>query len=129
MGYQDNPIREVFADSDRITCIADVDLTGKRFVTIVPGGTDAQAPRVTTATAGSRPFGVTQCDKKAGEPITIYRRGIVTVTTSAAITGNAGVAVGANGTAVTVAAAPAVEYGVALANTANGADAAVALSL
>lgn len=123
-----NQLFEYFSDSSAITCKAKGALTGKTFVKLAAGST-AQAPVVETAGAGDRPYGVAAWDVADGESVTIVRRGVVSVTAGAALTVPAAVAVGANGRAVVVGAAPAVAYGDLHNDVASGADAAVALAL
>ncbi|WNO25829.1 capsid decoration protein [Arthrobacter phage Altadena] len=123
-----NQLFEFFSDSSAITCKAKGALTGKTFVKLAAGSTD-QEPVVETAGAGDRPYGVAAWDVADGEHVTIVRRGVVTVTSGAALTVPAAIAVGANGKAVVVGASPAVAYGDLHGDAASGADAAVALSL
>ncbi|MCG7424615.1 DUF2190 family protein [Kocuria rhizophila] len=126
MAYQSNPVFEYFNDSDRLTCLAGEDLVGKTFVKLAPS-TNPQVPAVVPCAAGDRPFGVAQCDKKKGEKVTVYRRGVVSVTAGAALTAGKIAAAGANGKAA--ASTDNTGYGFVLADTANGDDAAVALAL
>ena len=126
MAYQTNPVFEFFNDSDRLTCAAGADLTGKTFVKLA-ASKDPQVPTVVPCAAGDRPFGVAQCDKKKGEKVTVYRRGVVSVTASAALTAGKIATAGANGKAA--ASTDNTGYGFVLADTANGDDAAVALAL
>lgn len=126
MAYQTNPVFEYFNDSDRLTCVAGADLTGKTFVKLA-ASKNPQVPAVVPCAAGDRPFGVAQCDKKNGEKVTVYRRGVVSVTAGASLTAGAIAAAGANGKAA--ASSDATGYGFVLADTNNGDDAAVALAL
>ena len=126
MAYQTNPVFEYFNDSDRLTAVAGADLTGKTFVKLA-ASKDPQVPAVVPCAAGDRPFGVAQCDKKKGEKVTVYRRGVVSVTAGAAITAGKIATAGANGKAA--ASTDNTGYGFVLADTANGDDAAVALAL
>jgi hypothetical protein len=123
-----NQLFEYFSDSSAITCKASGAITGKTFVKLVAGSKD-QAPVVATAGAGDRPYGVAAWDAASGESFTVVRKGVVSVTAGAALTVPTAVAVGANGKAVVVGAAPAVAYGDLHGDVASGADAAVALSL
>lgn len=126
MAYQTNPVFEYFNDSDRLTCVAGADLTGKTFVKLA-ASKNPQVPTVVPCAAGDRPFGVAQCDKKNGEKVTVYRRGVVSVTAGAALTAGKLATAGANGKAA--ASTDNTGYGFVLADTANGDDAAVALAL
>ena len=126
MAYQSNPVFEYFNDSDRLTCVAGADLTGKTFVKLA-ASKNPQVPAVVPCAAGDRPFGVAQCDKKNGEKVTVYRRGVVSVTAGASLTAGAIAAAGANGKAA--ASSDTTGYGFVLADTNNGDDAAVALAL
>lgn len=123
-----NQLFEFFSDSSAITAKASGAIVGKTFVKLVAGSKD-QEPLVATAGAGDRPYGVAAWDAASGEHLTIVRKGVVTVTAGAALTVPTAVAVGANGKAVVVGAAPAVAYGDLHGDCASGADAAVALSL
>lgn len=125
MAYQSNPIFEYFTNSHRrITGTATAALTGKTFIGIAVGGTD-QNPNLKTAVAGSRAFGVAGWDVKTNEKVTIFKKGIVSVTAGAALTAGAEVEVGADGKAIPLATGTAV--GQVLADAALGADAAVDL--
>ncbi|MGL3805853.1 capsid cement protein [Paeniglutamicibacter sp. R2-26] len=125
MAYQKNPIFEYFTNSEkRVTGTATAALVGKTFIGIAVGGTD-QNPNLKTATAGSRPFGVAGWDVALGEKVTIFKKGIVSVTAGAALSAGDEVEVGANGKAIKLAAGKAV--GQVLADAASGADAAVDL--
>lgn len=126
MAYQKNPVFEYFNDSDRLTCVAGAAIVGKTFVKLA-ASSDPQEPRVVPAAAGDRPFGVAQCDVKNGEPVTVYRRGVVSVTAGAALAAGAVAVAGADGKAA--ASVDTNGYGTVLADAANGADAAVALAL
>lgn len=126
MAYQSNPVFEYFNDSDRLTCVAGADLTGKTFVKLA-ASKNPQVPAVVPCAAGDRPFGVAQCDKKNGEKVTVYRRGVVSVTAGASLTAGAIAAAGANGKAA--ASSDTTGYGFVIADTNNGDDAAVALAL
>ncbi|GAB3535409.1 hypothetical protein GCM10027403_12970 [Arthrobacter tecti] len=128
MAYQSNPAFEYFSKPDRVTCEAAAAVVGKTFVKLAPGGAD-QAPKVVTCGAGERPYGVAGWDVPAGKKVIVHRIGIISVTAGANLAGAAAVAVGAEGKAVPVAAAPAVAYGDAHADTTAGDDAAIALSL
>lgn len=126
MAYQKNPVFEYFNDSDRLTCLAGAALTGKTLVKLA-ASKDPQCPSVVPCAAGDRPFGVAQCDKNNGEKVTVYRRGVVSVTAGAAIT--AGQLITAGASAKAAASADNTGYGFALADAANGEDVAVALAL
>lgn len=126
MAYQSNPVFEYFNDSDRLTALAGADLTGKTFVKLA-ASTDPQVPAVVPCAAGDRPFGVAGWDVKNGEKVTVYRRGVVSVTAGATITAGKIITAGASGKAA--ASADNVGYGFAIADAANGEDVAVALAL
>lgn len=125
MAYQSNPIFEVLTDSDKITCRAVGAVTGKTLVKIVPGGTD-RVPNVSTAGAGDVAYGIAGWDKEDGGKVTIYRRGVLTVTAGAALTAGARVEPGANGRVV--AATTGTPVGSVHADAASGTDAAVAVN-
>ncbi|UGL61893.1 minor capsid protein [Arthrobacter phage EastWest] len=122
-----NQAFEYFSASDAITCEAAGPIVGKTFVVLAPGGRD-QRPKVVTAAAGDRPYGVAAWDAATGEALTIIRTGVISVTAGAALTPGA-VAVGADGKAVAAAAAPAVSAGFVHADAPINTDAAVALSI
>ena len=86
-----------------------------------------QVPTVVPCAAGDRPFGVAGWDVKNGQKVTVYRRGVVSVTAGAALTAGKLATAGANGKAA--ASADNTGYGFVLADTNNGDDAAVALAL
>ena len=121
MSYQSNPIFEYFTDSDKITCKASGAVTGKT----APGGAD-QCPVVTTAAAGDLAYGVAGWDVKDGEKLTVYRRGVLSITAGAALKAGDQVEVGASGKAVKATAGKPV--GQVHADATNGADAAVAVN-
>lgn len=80
-----NQVFEYFSDSDAITCEAAANLTGCTLVKLAPGG-EAQRPKVTTCGAGEAPYGVAAWDVKAGQTVTILRKGVVSVKAGAAVT-------------------------------------------
>lgn len=123
-----NQAFEYFSSSDAITCEAVGPIVGKTFVKLVPGGR-AQRPKVSVAAAGERPYGVAAWDAANAESLTIIRVGVISVTAGAALSAGDAVAVGADGKAVKVGAAPAVAYGDAHADAPINTDVAVALSL
>lgn len=125
MSYQSNPIFEYFTDSDKITCLAAENITGKTLVKLAPGGAD-QVPAVVTAGAGDTAYGVAGWDVVKGQKVTIYRRGVLSITAGAAIKGGASVEAGAGGKAVTASSGKPV--GQVHADATNGADAAVAVN-
>ena len=125
MAYQSNPIFEYLSDSDKVTCRAVGAVTGKTLVKLVTGGAD-QAPHVSTAGAGDVAYGVAGWDAADGEKVTIYRRGVLSITAGAALTAGARVEPGANGAAV--AATTGTPVGQVHADAASGADAAVAVN-
>jgi Uncharacterized conserved protein (DUF2190) len=123
-----NQAFEYFSSSDAITCEAAAPIVGKTFVKLAPGGRD-QRPKVVTAGAGERPYGVAAWDAATGEALTIIRVGVISVTAGAALTAGAAIAVGAGGKAVVAGAAPAVAYGDVHGDAPINSDAAVALSI
>lgn len=125
MSYQSNPIFEYFTDSDKITCKASGAVTGKTLVKLAAGGAD-QCPVVATAAAGDLAYGVAGWDVKDGEKLTVYRRGVLSITAGAALKAGDQVEVGASGKAVKVATGKPV--GQVHADATNGADAAVAVN-
>jgi len=126
MSYQSNPIFEYFTDSDKITCKAVGAITGKTFVKIVAGGAD-QAPNVSTAGVGDTVWGVAGWDVADGQKLTVYRRGVLSVTAGAALTAPTNVEVGANGQAVPATTGTVVGY--VHADVVSGADAPVTVNL
>ncbi|ALY09337.1 hypothetical protein FDH48_gp07 [Arthrobacter phage Jawnski] len=123
-----NQAFEYYSGSDAITCEAVGAITGKTFVKLVAGG-KAQRPKVSTAGAGERAYGVAAWDAATGEALTIVRVGVITVTAGEALASGDYVAVGANGKAVKAAAAPAVTLGAVHEDTPINTDAPVALSV
>jgi hypothetical protein len=123
-----NQAFEYFSSSDAITCEATAAITGKTFVKLVAGG-KSQRPKIVTAGAGERPYGVAAWDAATGESVTVIRVGIISVTAGEAIASGDAIAVGALGKAVKVGAAPAVAYGDVHEDAPINTDAAVALSL
>ncbi|ALY09661.1 hypothetical protein MARTHA_8 [Arthrobacter phage Martha] len=123
-----NQAFEYFSSADAITCEAVGAVSGKTFVKLVAGGRD-QRPKVSTCGAGERPYGVAAWDAADKEGFTVIRVGVISVTAGAAIAAGDAIAVGANGRAVKVGAAPAVAYGDAHGDAPINTDAAVALSL
>ncbi|QWY81914.1 hypothetical protein SEA_SICARIUS2_9 [Arthrobacter phage Sicarius2] len=121
-----NQAFEYFSSSDAITCEADAAVVGKTFVKLVAGGRD-QRPKVVTAGAGERPYGVAAWDAAKGESVTVIRVGIISVTAGEALGAGAAVAVGAGGKAV--AAAAGTVYGDVHGDAPINTDAAVALSI
>lgn len=125
MAYQSNPLFEYFSNGHRrLTGTATEALVGKTFLNIAVGGRD-QNPNLVTAAAGSRAFGVAGWDVKADEKVTVFKRGVVSVTAGEALTAGTEVEVGPGGQAIPLATGKAV--GQVLADTAAGADAAVDL--
>lgn len=124
MSYQKNPIFEYFTDSDKITCKAVGAVTGKTLVKLAAGGAD-QVPNVSAAAAGDTAYGVAGWDVADGEKVTVYRRGVLSITAGAALTAGTQVEVGANGHAVALSTGQSV--GQVHADAANGEDAAVAV--
>lgn len=125
MAYQKNPLFEYFSNSHkRVTGTATAALVGKTFVAIAVGGRD-QNPNLATAAAGKRAFGVAGWDVALGEKVTVFKRGIVSVTAGAALSAGDEVEVGAAGKAIKLDTGTAV--GQVLADAAIGADAAVDL--
>lgn len=125
MAYQSNPIFEYFTDSDKITCRAVGAVTGKTLVKLVAGGAD-QVPAVSTAGASDVAYGVAGWDVADGEKVTIYRRGVLSVTASAALTAGTRVQPAANGRVAALTTGTPV--GQVHADAASGADAAVAVN-
>lgn len=102
-------------------------VTGKRFVSVVPGGR-GNAPSIAPLTAaGSRAFGVAGHDMATDGHVHVLREGIVPVTAGADLTAGTDVEASADGTAVPH--ADGIRVGTCTANAALGADAAIALSL
>jgi predicted RecA/RadA family phage recombinase len=131
-----------YEDSDRLPCEAFTAVTGKRFVIpaaarlsgpMIPATaqvgasdpTDGGDIRVGHAAAAGAALGVSSWDAAVGEKVTVICEGVVPVTAGAALTAGQRVEVGANGTAVPLAAGIAV--GIAVDSTANGADAQIKL--
>lgn len=107
--------------------VTGADVVGKKFVKYVAGGRPGQ-PKISTAAAGEfASAGVAGHDQIVGGFVHTLLGGIVPVTAGADITAGTRVEVGANGTAVPLAAGVAV--GVAIANAATGADAAIRLTV
>lgn len=125
MAYQSNPIFEYFTDSDKITCRAVGNVTGKTLVKLVAGGAD-QVPAVSTAGVGDVAYGVAGWDKEDGGKVTVYRRGVLSVTAGAALTAGSRVEPGAGGRVV--AATTGTPVGQVHADAASGANAAVAVN-
>lgn len=125
MSYQSNPIFEYFTDSSKITCKASGAITGKTLVKLAAGGAD-QCPVVAAAAAGDTAYGVAGWDVKDGEKVTVYRRGVLSVTAGAALKAGESVEVGAGGKAVKVTTGRPV--GQVHADAANNTDAAVAVN-
>jgi len=130
MAYN-NPVFEYFSNSHlRVTGTASADLVGKTFCRVATGGQD-QNPNYATANAGGPSFGVVGWDAATGEKVTVFKKGVNSVTAGAALTAGAEVMANATGQAVpwTAATAPAVNrtLGIVLADAAAGEDAAVDL--
>ena len=81
---------------------------------------------MTTAAAGDTVYGVAGWDVEKGQKLTVYRRGVLSITAGAAVKGGASVEVGAGGKAVT--ATTGKPIGQVHADAANGEDAAVAVN-
>lgn len=133
-----------YEDGDRVTAEATAAVTGKRFVNasanrlsgpMIPGTPQIGASdpvdggniRAAHAAAAGAAIGVSSWDAAIGEKFDVLAEGILPVTAGAAIAAGQRVEVGANGTAVPLAAGVAV--GVAVDGAANGADAQIKLLL
>jgi hypothetical protein len=131
-----------YEDSDRLPAEAFTAVTGKRFVIpaaarlsgpMIPATaqvgtsdpTDGGNIRVGHAAAAGAALGVSSWDAAVGEKLTVICEGVVPVQAGAALTAGQRVEVGANGTAVPLAAG--VPVGIAVDSTANGADAQIKL--
>lgn len=101
-------------------------VVGKRFVKWVSGGRNGQ-PNISPATAGADCAGVAGHDQVVGEFVHVLSQGVVPVVAGAAITAGQQVEVGAAGVVIPLATGKPV--GRAIADAANGADAAIQLNL
>lgn len=123
-----NPCTPLFQEGRNITGRATAAVVGKRVLAISTNGTEG-VPNVAYATAAGKWFGVSGYDAAPTDPqaglLPVIRKGVVPITTSAAVTAGAEVEVGANGTVVPRSAGIAI--GQALFDAASGADALVAL--
>ena len=117
---------EVFSDNRAVTAKATGAITGSTFVKIVAGGT-FQQPKVSTCGAGEQAFGVAGWDAADGETLTVHQIGTHTVKAGAALTAPVQVESNATGRAIPLAAGK--RLGQVYQDAANGADAAVRLSL
>jgi len=117
---------EVFSDNRAVTAKATGAITGSTFVKIVAGGT-FQQPKVSTCGAGEQAFGVAGWDAADGETLTVHQLGTHTVKAGAALT--APVQVESNATGRAIPLATGKRLGQVYQDAANGADAAVRLSL
>lgn len=120
----DNP--GVYEPGRHITGHATANVTGKRFLKISGNRTDGNIA-VAHADAAGRVCGVSMFDAASGKKVTVARGNsrVTYVTAGGNIAAFAQVEVGANGTAVTLAAGVAVGYAVTAAT--NGNDAEISL--
>lgn len=134
-----------YEDADRLPAEAFTAVTGKRFVIpaaarlsgpMIPATaqvgtsdpTDGGNIRVAHAVAGAIALGVSSWDAAVGEKLTILTDGVVPVLAGAAITAGNQIQVGANGTAIPWDGTLASRVvGIAVDDTANGADAQIKL--
>ncbi len=119
-----NACQPLYQEGRNVTGRAKTAVTGKRFVAITGNGTEG-VPDCGHATAAGRVFGVAGYDAAIGEAFPVFRKGVVPVKTSGAVTAFAEVEVGATGLAVAKTAGVAVGY--AMFDAAAGADAFICL--
>jgi hypothetical protein len=122
-----NPAVPFYDDASVISCQAAAAITGKRFVAGSGNTTDGR-PRVATAGAGARVFGVAGGDTIANDGVTVYRGSTqaVPVTAGAALTAWQDVESDAAGRAVPL--TTGVRAGTVTEDCANGGDAKIFLA-
>lgn len=106
------------------------DVLGKRLVSWAAGGSAIQ-PNIATAAAGARVAGVTGHDQVVGGIVNVSSAGVYPVAAGGDITAGSPVEAGADGKVVThtTGTSTGVVVGTAVADAADGTDAAIHLSL
>lgn len=117
-----------FLPAHDVTLRASVGVTGCRFVDLDPALNEVEGLAQTRhCPAATKAFGVSARTTPAGGNVMAFRDGVVEVTTTGAVGHGDGVEVGADGTAVVLAAG--VRVGTCMADAAGGAKAKIALEL
>jgi predicted RecA/RadA family phage recombinase len=121
-----------YAGAEMITVVAGTGgVNGKRFVTAsgplaVGSGIDGGVPTGIIPGAGAEVAGVASQDSAAGLAVGVFNKGVVPVTTSAALTAGTRVMTDASGFAAVWSGTNAVA-GMCMADTASGSDAPIRL--